>query len=45
VICSACSGHGAKFAPLIGEIVADLACGGDPPDPRFALAHHLQIRP
>jgi sarcosine oxidase len=24
VICSACSGHGAKFAPLIGELVADL---------------------
>jgi sarcosine oxidase len=25
VICSPCSGHGFKFAPLIGEIVADLA--------------------
>ncbi|MDE3132901.1 MAG: FAD-dependent oxidoreductase [Acidobacteriota bacterium] len=24
VICSACSGHGAKFAPLIGELVAEL---------------------
>jgi sarcosine oxidase len=24
VICSACSGHGAKFAPLIGELTADL---------------------
>ena len=41
VICSACSGHGAKFAPLIGEIAADLACGGAPPDTRFTLASHL----
>lgn len=24
VLCSACSGHGAKFAPLIGELVAEL---------------------
>jgi sarcosine oxidase len=40
VICSACSGHGAKFAPLTGEIAADLACGGAPPDRRFTLAAH-----
>jgi monomeric sarcosine oxidase len=40
VICSACSGHGAKFAPLIGEIAADLAFGGAPPDRRFTLAAH-----
>ncbi|MGH3255402.1 MAG: FAD-dependent oxidoreductase [Streptosporangiaceae bacterium] len=38
VICSACSGHGAKFAPLTGEIAADLACGGASPDHRFTLA-------
>ena len=31
VICSACSGHGAKFAPLTGEIAADLACGDAAP--------------
>jgi monomeric sarcosine oxidase len=37
VVCSACSGHGAKFAPLTGEIAADLACGGPPADPRFTL--------
>jgi monomeric sarcosine oxidase len=36
VLCSACSGHGAKFAPLIGELVADLV-DGRPPLPRFAL--------
>ncbi|WIE76023.1 FAD-dependent oxidoreductase [Curtobacterium sp. MCSS17_007] len=30
------SGHGFKFAPLLGELVADLATGGDP-HPRFAL--------
>jgi monomeric sarcosine oxidase len=40
VVCSPCSGHGAKFAPLIGEIAADLACGGGAPDPRFTLAAH-----
>jgi len=42
VICSACSGHGAKFAPLTGEIAADLACGGDSPDHRFTLAAHVR---
>jgi sarcosine oxidase len=41
VICSPCSGHGAKFAPLVGQIAADLACGGASPDPRFTLAAHL----
>jgi sarcosine oxidase len=41
VICSACSGHGAKFAPLTGEIAADLACGAAPPEHRFTLAAHL----
>ena len=28
-----CSGHGAKFAPLIGEIIADLAAGAPAPGP------------
>jgi monomeric sarcosine oxidase len=41
VVCSACSGHGAKFAPLTGEIAAGLACGDASPDPRFTLAAHL----
>ena len=41
VVCSPCSGHGAKFAPLIGEIAADLACGAPAPEPRFTLAAHL----
>jgi monomeric sarcosine oxidase len=40
VICSACSGHGAKFAPLIGEIAASLACGAICPERRFTLAAH-----
>jgi sarcosine oxidase len=40
VICSPCSGHGAKFAPLVGEIAADLACNAAPPHPRFTLAAH-----
>jgi sarcosine oxidase len=30
-MCSPCSGHGFKFAPLIGEIVATMATGGTPP--------------
>ena len=41
VIASPCSGHGAKFAPLLGEIIADLAVGKPSPDPRFTLAAHL----
>jgi sarcosine oxidase len=28
VILSACSGHGFKFAPVIGDIAADLICDG-----------------
>jgi sarcosine oxidase len=50
VVCSPCSGHGAKFAPLIGELVADLVTGAgsgagadaaDEPVPeRFRLAAH-----
>jgi sarcosine oxidase len=40
VIASPCSGHGAKFAPLLGEIIADLAAGKPAPDPRFTLAAH-----
>jgi sarcosine oxidase len=41
VVCSPCSGHGAKFAPLIGEYVADLVVGADAglPD-RFRFAAH-----
>lgn len=41
VVCSPCSGHGAKFAPLIGELAADLAEGRPPADRRFALTTHL----
>jgi monomeric sarcosine oxidase len=41
VVASACSGHGAKFAPLLGEIIADLAAGKPSPGPRFTLAAHL----
>jgi len=43
VIASACSGHGAKFAPLLGEFLADLATGKPSPDPRFTLASHLTL--
>jgi sarcosine oxidase len=44
VVCSPCSGHGAKFAPVIGELVADLVCAsGDVPG-RFRLASHASGR-
>ena len=31
IVASPCSGHGYKFATVIGEILADLATGGTPP--------------
>jgi sarcosine oxidase len=34
IVASPCSGHGFKFAPAIGEVLADLATGGKP---RFDL--------
>jgi sarcosine oxidase len=40
VVASPCSGHGAKFAPLLGEIIADLATDKPPQEPRFTLAAH-----
>jgi sarcosine oxidase len=40
VICSPCSGHGAKFAPLIGQMVADELDGRDAVPTRFRLAAH-----
>jgi sarcosine oxidase len=45
VVCSPCSGHGAKFAPLIGELVAGLVLGdgAEVPD-RFRLADHATGR-
>ncbi len=38
VVASACSGHGFKFGPLLGEILAALALGDDPaiPAERFS---------
>jgi sarcosine oxidase len=40
VVASPCSGHGAKFAPVLGEIIADLAAGKPAPDQRFTIAAH-----
>ncbi|HEY6491927.1 MAG TPA: FAD-dependent oxidoreductase [Trebonia sp.] len=40
VVASPCSGHGAKFAPLLGEAIADLAAGKPAADRRFTLAAH-----
>ncbi|WP_432545781.1 FAD-dependent oxidoreductase [Kineococcus sp. SYSU DK004] len=36
-VVSACSGHGAKFAPLLGELAADLATGDGEPPARFGV--------
>lgn len=40
VVASACSGHGFKFAPVLGEILSDLATAGSTPHEisRFRLA-------
>ncbi|MEU6285293.1 FAD-dependent oxidoreductase [Streptomyces sp. NPDC047028] len=40
VVCSPCSGHGAKFAPLIGELTADLVTGAARPPEQFRLSAH-----
>jgi glycine/D-amino acid oxidase-like deaminating enzyme len=40
VVCSACSGHGAKFAPLVGEFVVGLVIGDRPVPERFRLGAH-----
>ncbi|MGI8456596.1 MAG: FAD-dependent oxidoreductase, partial [Propionibacteriaceae bacterium] len=37
VVASPCSGHGAKFTPVLGELLADLALTDEPGSPRFAL--------
>lgn len=41
VIASVCSGHGAKFAPLTGELIADLADGKPQDERRFRLVAEL----
>lgn len=40
VLLSACSGHGGKFAPLLGELAAGLATGAGTVPDRFRVAHH-----
>lgn len=42
VIASCCSGHGFKFTPVLGELVADLALGRKP---RFPLHRFAASRP
>ena len=37
-VVSPCSGHGAKFAPLIGDMAADVATGTGRPPERFAAS-------
>ncbi|MGH8963279.1 MAG: FAD-dependent oxidoreductase [Jatrophihabitantaceae bacterium] len=45
VVCSPCSGHGAKFAPLIGELTLGLVTGDGAVPDRFRLASHALSRP
>jgi sarcosine oxidase len=41
-VVSPCSGHGGKFAPLIGEMAANLATGRDQvPEIFRVFGHHL----
>jgi sarcosine oxidase len=44
VIASACSGHGAKFAPLTGLFAAELALRLREPESRFSLASRRRDR-
>lgn len=44
VVASACSGHGGKFAPLLGELIAELATGASAGLDRFRLAAHAAAR-
>jgi monomeric sarcosine oxidase len=45
VILSPCSGHGAKFAALVGELAADLALGRAEPEPRLASVTRGDVGP
>ena len=40
VVVSACSGHGAKMAPTIGRIAADLVTGANQDVSRFTFSAH-----
>lgn len=41
-ILSACSGHGGKFAPLLGELAAAVATGESTPLERFTVSSHTK---
>ena len=45
VVASPCSGHGFKFTPEIGRLLADLATGAVPEVERFTLSAHAAARP
>jgi sarcosine oxidase len=42
VVGSACSGHGFKFGPLLGELLADLATEGGTAHERFSLSRFVR---
>ena len=37
VVCSACSGHGFKFGPVLGRLAAEILLDGRRPPGEFAL--------
>ena len=39
-VASGFSGHGFKFVPLVGRLVADLVSGASSPEPRFTRSSH-----
>jgi len=43
-VVSACSGHGAKLAPTVGRVAADLVAGGSQETSRFCLAANQGTR-
>jgi sarcosine oxidase len=45
VVASPCSGHGFKFTPEIGRLVAELAVGSPAEVPRFTFAAHAAAAP
>ena len=45
VVCSPCSGHGAKFTPLIGEWLANLVEGRELPYRVFSLERFSRLHP
>ncbi|MEO0920651.1 MAG: FAD-dependent oxidoreductase, partial [Pseudomonadota bacterium] len=42
ILCSACSGHGFKFAPVLGEMVASMVSSHHDPPEQFKIPSHVR---